>query len=237
MRRSIDTILSRKFRLRLYLAIMVIGLVLTRSRMGNTAFFSSLLACGVIGMVLQQRVTRHAVLFFISLLLIDMVIVGNWFGVEQVVERLQSTSLAAEKRDEVALDSLAMWRDHFWTGTGADTFYQAYVFGEYMSPDSLQYRHAHNDYLEIGTGFGFIGFALLGTAVLTSLWQSLRAQRPGRSSVRQGLGFASMMGITSLLIHSFADFNLHVTVNSLWFVVLLAFAWVAATKPTSHKRN
>ena len=39
MRRTIDTILSRKFRLRLYLAIMVIGLVLTRSRMGNTAFF------------------------------------------------------------------------------------------------------------------------------------------------------------------------------------------------------
>ncbi len=43
MRRTIDTVLSRKFRLRLYLAIMVIALVLTRSRMGNTAFFFSLL--------------------------------------------------------------------------------------------------------------------------------------------------------------------------------------------------
>jgi O-antigen ligase len=236
IRRTIDTVLSRKFRLRLYLAIMVIGLVLTRSRMGNTAFFSSLLLCGVIGMVLQQRVTRHAVIFFISLLLIDMYIVGNWFGMEEVVERLQSTSLAAEKRDEVAIDSIAMWRDHFWTGTGADTFFQTYVYGGYMSPDSLYYRHAHNDYLEIGTGFGFIGFALLGTAVLTSLWQSLLVQRQRRSSVRQGLGFASMMGITSLLIHSFADFNLHIPVNSLWFVVLLAFAWVAGTISTSQNR-
>jgi O-antigen ligase len=227
MRRTIDTVLSRKFRLRLYLAIMVIGLVLTRSRMGNTAFFSSLLICGALGMVLQQRVTRNAVLFFVSLLLIDVYIVGNWFGVDEVVERLQNTTLAAEKRDEVAIDSFVMWKDHFWAGTGADTFFQAYVEGGYMSPDSLYYRHAHNDYLEIGTGFGFIGFALLGTAVLTSLWQALLAQRRRRSRVLQGLGFASTMGITSILIHSFADFNLHITANSLWFVLLLAFAWVA----------
>jgi O-antigen ligase len=227
MRRTIDTVLSRKFRLRLYLAIMVIGLVLTRSRMGNTAFFSSLLICGALGMVLQQRVTRNAVLFFVSLLLIDVYIVGNWFGVDEVVERLQNTTLAAEKRDEVAIDSFVMWKDHFWAGTGADTFYQAYVEGGYMSPDSLHYRHAHNDYLEIGTGFGFIGFALLGTAVLTSLWQALLAQRRRRSRVLQGLGFASTMGITSILIHSFADFNLHIAANSLWFILLLAFAWVA----------
>ena len=227
LRRTIDTILSRKFRLRLYLAIMVIGLVLTRSRMGNTAFFSSLLLCSVLGMWLQQRVTRNAVIFFVSLLLVDIYIVGNWFGVDEVVDRLRNTTLEEEKRDEVAIDSFVMWQDNFWAGTGADTFFEAYVYGGYMSPDSLHYRHAHNDYLEIGTGFGFIGFALLGTAVLTSLWQALLAQRRRRSRVLRGLGFASVMGITSILIHSFADFNLHITANSLWFVLLLAFDWVA----------
>jgi O-antigen ligase len=230
LRRTVDALLSRKFRLRLYLVIMVIGLVLTRSRMGNTAFFSSLLICGVSGMVLQGRVTRNAVIFFVSLLVIDLYLVGNWFGVEEVVERLQSTSLVEEKRDEVARDSVAMWRDHFWAGTGADSFYQAYVHGGYMTPDSLHYRHAHNDYLEIGSGFGFIGFALLGAAVATSLRQSLLAQRRRRSTLHQGLGFACFMGITSILIHSFADFNLHITANSLWFTVLLALTWVANSK-------
>jgi len=228
LQRTIDIVLSSKFRLRLYLAIMVVALVLTRSRMGNTAFFSSLLLCGVVGLALQQRLTRSAVIFFLSLLLVDMYIVGNWFGVDEVVERLQNTTLDSEKRDEVARDTVIMWRDHFWVGTGADTFFQAYVYGGYMSPDSLYYRHPENDYLEIGSGFGFIGFALLGTAVLTSLRQSLLAQRRRGSRVRQGLGFASMMGITSILIHSFTDFNLHIPANSLWFVVLLAFAWVAA---------
>jgi putative inorganic carbon (HCO3(-)) transporter len=188
-------------------------------------------------MVLQQRVTRNTVIFFVSLLLIDIYIVGNWFGVDEVVQRLQNTSLEAEKRDEVAIDSFVMWKDHFWAGTGADTFFHAYVDGGYMSPDSLYYRHAHNDYLEIGTGFGFIGFALLGTAVLTSLRQALLAQRRRRSRVLKGLGFASMMGITSILIHSFTDFNLHIPVNSLWFMVLLAFAWVAVALPEGPKQR
>jgi hypothetical protein len=237
MRRTIDTILSRKFRLRLYLAIMVIGLVLTRSRMGNTAFFSSLLVCGMLGMVLQRRVTRNTVIFFVSLLLIDLYIVGNFFGVDEVVQRLQNTNFEKDKRDVVAIDSFVMWKDHFWAGTGADTFFQAYVDGGYMSPDSLYYRHAHNDYLEIGTGFGFIGFALLGTAVLTILWQALLAQRRRRSRILKGLGFASMMGIGSILIHSFADFNLHIPVNSLWFIVLLAFAWVAVALPEGPKQR
>ncbi len=227
MRRTIDTLLSSKFRLRLYLVIMVIGLVLTRSRMGNTAFFSSLLLCGVLGMVLQQRVTRGLVIFLVSLLLVDLYLVGNWFGVDEVVERLQATTMGEEKRDEVARDSVLMWRDHFWTGTGADTFYQAYVHGGYMAPDSLHYRHAHNDYLEIGSGFGFIGFGLLAVVVLTSLWQSIQAQRGRSSRLHQGLGFACLMGITSLLIHSSADFNLHIPVNSLWFTLLLALTWVA----------
>jgi O-antigen ligase len=233
-RRTIDTLLSRKFRLRLYLAIMVIGLVLTRSRMGNTAFFSSLLVCGVLGMMLQQRVTRNAVIFFLSLLVIDLYIVGNWFGVDELVERLQDANLQEDKRGVVAMDSVVMWRDHFWVGTGADTFFQAYIDGGYKSPDSLHYRHAHNDYLEIGSGFGFIGFSLLGIAVVTSLRQAMLAQRRRGSRVLQGLGFGSMMGIVSILIHSFADFNLHITANCLWFVVILAFGWVAAFVPNGR---
>ena len=85
--------------------------------------------------------------------------------------------------------------------------------------------------------WGDIGFALLGTAVLTSLRQALLAQRRRHSRVLKGLGFASAMGIVSIGIHSFADFNLHVTVNSLWFIVLLAFAWVAAFVGEGRERS
>jgi len=43
-----QSLLSRKVRIRIYLAIMVITLVLTHSRMGNTAFFSSMTIAGVL---------------------------------------------------------------------------------------------------------------------------------------------------------------------------------------------
>jgi hypothetical protein len=43
------------------------------------------------------------------------------------------------------------------------------------------------------------------------------------------------MGITSILIHSFADFNLHIPANSLWFIVLMAFAWVAMAEEEPHR--
>ena len=171
--------------------------------------------------------SRAALFFFASLLVVDLYIVGNWFGVEEVVERLQGTSLASEKRDEVAIDTLLMWREHLWTGTGADTFFEAYVYGGFMSADSLYYRHAHNDYLEFGTGYGLVGFVLLAFIVVYSLWQAVMAQRERRSRLLKGLGFGSMMAIVSLLIHSSVDFNLQVPANALWFVVLLGFAWIA----------
>lgn len=43
LRRWINTLLGPKARLRIFLALMVIGLIMTRSRMGNTAFFSSMM--------------------------------------------------------------------------------------------------------------------------------------------------------------------------------------------------
>ena len=47
----IEWILSPKMILRLALCILVIALTTTHSRMGNTAFFSSLLVAGVIGFI------------------------------------------------------------------------------------------------------------------------------------------------------------------------------------------
>ena len=64
--------------------------------------------------------------------------------------------------------------------------------------------------------------------------RGVRRRRAIRS-LQQGLGLATSMGVCAILIHSFADFNLHIPVNSLWFVILLAFGWVARMRIRSHK--
>ena len=93
LRDWVAVLLSRKAIVRLALVVMVIGLVLTRSRMGNTAFFASLLIAGTIALVQSRHATRSTSILLASLLVIDLFIVGAWFGVDEVIERLRGTEV------------------------------------------------------------------------------------------------------------------------------------------------
>ncbi len=56
--------------------------------MGNTAFFSSLLIAGSLWLLLSYRRPKRSTLILLaSLLVVDIYIVGNWFGIDKVVER------------------------------------------------------------------------------------------------------------------------------------------------------
>jgi O-antigen ligase len=226
-RRVLQTLLSNKARVRLALVIMVIGLVLTHSRMGNTAFFISMMLTGMFYLLFVRRITRGSLIFFASLLIIDLLVVGNFFGIEKVAERLQQTSVGSEQRDEVARDTLVIVRDYPLTGTGAGSYYSTYPMYDTGKVGFSFYRHAHNDYLEFASEFGLVAFALLGFCVLVSLWQAVRAQLKRRSRLMQGMGFAATMAIVALLIHSTVDFNLQIPANAGTFMVILALAWIS----------
>ena len=235
-RRLLVTLLSQKARIRLALAIMVIALVLTGSRMGNTAFFVSLAITGVIGMFgllhlarqgsVSVNAMRPVLILFASLIIIDIFIVGAWFGIDKVKDRIQQTSFASEIRDEVDIYTV----DHlnaFWlTGSGGGTF--AEVFPQFKSevfPGFID--HAHNDYLEFASEFGAIGIILLAIVVIWSFANAILAQFTRRSSMMRGIGFSSTMGVLAIMIHSTVDFNLQIPANAALFVVLLAFGWIA----------
>ena len=225
-RRVLETLLSSKARTRLALVVMVIGLVLTHSRMGNTAFFISLIVVGAFYLFAIRRITRGGMIFFASLLVIDLLVVGNFFGIEKVAERLQETSIEAENRDEVARETLAIVRDFPLTGTGAGSFYSTHAMYKSGAAAPGFYRHAHNDYLQFASEFGLPALALLGFSVAASFWVAIRAQIVRRDRLLQGMGFAAAMAIVALMIHSAADFNLQIPANAAMFVILLALAWV-----------
>lgn len=225
-RRLLRTLLGNKARVRVALVVMVIGLVLTHSRMGNAAFFISLTIVGTFHLFVIRRITRASIIFFVSLLIIDLFIVGNFFGIEEVAERLQQTSMEAEGRDEAYRETIAMIRDFPLTGTGAGSFYS--TFPMYKSGDVAPgfMRHAHNDYLQFASEYGIVAVALLGFSVLASLWAAVRAQMVRHDRLLRGMGFAVTMAIVALLIHSAADFNLQIPANAATFVVLMGLAWV-----------
>ena len=225
-RNLIALILSPRMLLRLALVVMVIALVLTRSRMGNSSFFLSLLAAGAIGLAFSKRATRSMVVLIASLIVIDIFIVGATFGVERVLERVEQTRMETEDRDEIAHYALNLWRDYPVFGAGLGSFHA--VIPRYWGeiPDA-PYTHAHNDYMQFAGEVGVIGVALLGAMLLMSLLVALRAQQVRTDPLMRGISFGSMMGIIALMIHSAVDFSLQIPAIALTFMLVLALAWIS----------
>lgn len=92
LRSLLQAALGPKARLRVYMIIMVIALVLTRSRMGNTAFFAALTIVGLFALWRLRKPSRPLLVLVVSVLVIDIIVVGTWFGVEQVIDRVQATT-------------------------------------------------------------------------------------------------------------------------------------------------
>jgi hypothetical protein len=72
LRRLTKTFLGPKIQVRVCLALMVIGLILSHSRMGNTAFFASMMIAGAVGLLLFRKSGRGVVMLFSSLIIIDI---------------------------------------------------------------------------------------------------------------------------------------------------------------------
>ena len=231
LRRALDWILSSKMLLRASLLLMATAIVLTRSRMGNLAFFTSMLVAGLAMLALARKRKRGLVILLGSMIVVDILIVGSMLGMDRVVKRFEDTSLAGETRDEVARDTLRYWRDYPLTGSGLGSFYV--TFPRYKQGDIVSFsRQAHNDYLQFGAESGVIGIALLGGALLLSLWTALQTLRRRRHPWAIGIAFSVVMAISAIMIHATVEFNLQIFANAAFLSILLPLAWVAARLPS-----
>lgn len=246
-------LISEKALLRLSLIIMVVGLVASRSRMGNAAFFASLLIVGALTILFARYMTHHVhdrrgkntlratIVFIASLIVLDVFIIGGVVGVEKVVQRLEDTNLkmqtgnagvgegaarayrqegSVEERSEAARYALPIIRDFPWLGTGGGTFHL--VFPHYQPPEWEGYQdHVHNDFVEFASEVGLTGFLLLVSMVAHSVWCSVGLLWRSHDQLARGMAFASLMGITSLLIHGAVDFNLQIPATAMLFLIVL----------------
>lgn len=236
LRQTLDWLLSPKMVLRLALCVLVIALTTTHSRLGNMGFFASLFVAGVIGIILSRHATRNTVLLLASLVIIDLAIVGSWFGVEQVVQRLErTTSEEVVERETPAAQMPEIIRRHPVFGMGPGTFYVAF---EPYRPEKVvdYYDFAHNDYAQFAVESGLVGIGVLGVFVVATLAAALRAQAIRRNPLMRGMSFACVMGVTAILIHSTGDYNLQIPANAAYFMVLLALGWISLYHDRHERR-
>lgn len=90
----LEMLMGPKARLRLGLVIMVIALVMTRSRMGNTAFFAALIIIGALFILLNKENRVRNSLILASLILIDVLVISQFFGLDKLKDRLVGTQFA-----------------------------------------------------------------------------------------------------------------------------------------------
>ena len=230
-------LLSQIAIVRAMLILMVIGLIMTHSRMGNAAFFNALLITGGIAIFSSSKFRKpgfYAIL--ISIVLLDILILGSVFDISQVMDRIENTGLNTETRDEVVKYGLTMLPDFWLAGSGAGTF--AFVFPNYVKQYfGIYYDFAHNDYLQILLEFGVIGVLPLVFYTMLGLGRGLTMLRIGQSSLARGMGFAAVMAGISLSIHSAVDFNLQMPANIVLFVAVLRLPWLVGKLPEVRVRK
>lgn len=236
LRELSTALLSQKVLLRLAVVVMILALVMSRSRMGNAGFFAALAIVSLLALWLYRNPPRWLKPVVLSIFVLDMIIIGSMFGVDKVKERLQETSFASETRDEVVLHSIPLLQEHWLTGTGGGSFYTVFPSWQQYSFAGF-YDHAHNDYLQFAIELGVPVTMLLGLWLLMALWLALRSMQQRQTRLYQGVGFGAAMAIVHMLFHSSVDFSLQAPANTLLFCTILAMAVMARYLPAKRRQS
>jgi tetratricopeptide (TPR) repeat protein len=126
--------------------------------------------------------------------------------------------------------ALEQWRLNPVFGTGSNTYM---FYGRQFRSESVQQDPiwAHNDYLHLLADYGLIGFIGMLVFVGVHLWRggySFRRLGPKRVAVSPrllsnalALNIGALAAVSSYVVHSVFDFNLHIPAN----LLLMAFVF------------
>ncbi len=207
----------------LFVAIMLFaGLIFSRSRMGIIASAASILV--FFGVASLQRKTG---LLLSGVFIVLSVALAGWIGARSVVGRFENVSREYTVKNE---SRLSIWqgagtliRNHPWLGAGLGTF--PIVYTEVQATFLTQFvNHAHNDYLEIASDLGIPAALCLFISILFVLARAFRDFFRKESRFERAVALGCAGSIVAILLHSLADFNLHIPANALVFSVVLGVA-------------
>ena len=177
----------------------------------------------------RERTRNGAALVLGAFLLVALVSVA-WIGGSEVTARI-TTVTSSNKQSEIGSDirfaidrdSIHMFAKRPVLGWGLGTFADVYPQFRSFYTNQLVNR-AHNDYLELLTDTGILGFAVGIWFLIATLRPAIRKARTWSGDVNGAVALAALLGISAILVHSFVDFNLQIPANAMLFYVLCAIA-------------
>ena len=237
----------KKDRVLLYVALLLpvwTGLVLANSRGGVLAMLVQIVVAALLLLnsselpSVARSVTVRAALIVV---LVAGVLIGTlWVGGDRLASNLEAASgeFSAEATDEGARRndiwraSLKMFAAHPLLGVGFGGYWIG-ITAYHDASGLMTPQEAHNDYLEILSSGGLVGFAI-------AVWFAVVVIRLIRNNLATDTGymraarFGAVLGIVGAATHSLLDFGLHMIANAVVFVTLLMIATVRIKPSTDY---
>jgi O-antigen ligase len=208
-------------------AFMGATIFLSGSRGGMAAYA---LQIAVFFWFLFRERTRNGVALVLGAFLLVALLSVAWIGGSEVTERISTigsnnkqTEIGSDIRFAIDRDSLHMFAKRPVLGWGLGTFADVYPQFRSFYTNQLVNR-AHNDYLELLTDTGIVGFGIGLWFLVATLRPAIRKARTWSGDVNGSVALAALLGISGILVHSFVDFNLQIPANAMLFYVLCALA-------------
>lgn len=214
----------KRERLLMYFALLLpiwTALVLSNSRGGILAMLVQIVVAALF-LMSWQSVVLKAVLVIV---LVAGILVGTlWLGGDRLASNLEaatnelSTTSAGASRNEIWRATLKMFAAHPILGVGLGGYWIG-ITAYHDASGLMTPQEAHNDYLELLSSGGVIGFAI-------GVWFVIAVIRAARQNTNKAQ-LGAILGIAGVAAHSLVDFGLHILVNA---IVFLSLIMIATTK-------
>ncbi|MEW5807005.1 MAG: O-antigen ligase family protein [Acidobacteriota bacterium] len=217
--------IQKAFTLGFLLAITIASIFMSLSRGGLVAtsitfiLFAALLFIG-------KRKSMMEIITMASVLGVSFIVLIT-IGLTPVKERIETlTGFSIESaffkgRMAVWKHTLELIRDFPLFGSGLGTFRQAFL-SYYPSGSASVWNQTHNDYLQLLSEVGIVGFLIFLVGLFLFFIKYYRKAVFERSNADRYINLGLAMAIFSMGLHSFVDFNLQIPSNGFLFVVLMA---------------
>jgi putative inorganic carbon (hco3(-)) transporter len=226
-------------RVLIYLALLLpiwTGLVLANSRGGILAMLAQVLVAALMMLSSQSypALPRSVLSSVVKVVLVVVLVAGVLFGTFWVGgDRLASNFEAARSefrpqtvnardgvsRNEIWRASLKMFAAHPFLGVGLGGYWIG-ITAYHDASGLMTPQEAHNDYLELLSSGGVIGFAI-GVWFMVVVVRKVRENFSIDTGFRRAVRFGAVLGLTGVAAHSLVDFGLHILINAVVFVTLI----------------